>query len=176
MGPAALALEDPEKCNRAQKSGFNHDSGQRCYLLDIVRFGSPFDHFLYKSFQDFGRIAGLVLATWSLKRRRRQIDGIIAKNYKSNYKNCYSSLHCPIWDDASDEVILRPRRLLRSRWGDPLATASPLSLREYNPLGGLQLRAGVPWRKSPLADPPLWVPKGLFIPRGEKQLPGVALP
>ena len=29
--------------------------------------------------------------------------------------------------------FLRLRRLLRSRWGDPAATASPLSLRELQP-------------------------------------------
>ena len=49
-------------------------------------------------------MAGLVLATWSLERRRRQIDESIAKIYKINYKNRYF----PIWDYASTEVIFAP--------------------------------------------------------------------
>ena len=49
-------------------------------------------------------MAGLVLATWSLERRRRKIDKFIAKIYKINYKNRYF----PIWDYASAEVIFRP--------------------------------------------------------------------
>ena len=49
-------------------------------------------------------MAGLVLATWSLGGRRRQIDEIIAKTYKINYKNRYF----PIWDCASAEFIFAP--------------------------------------------------------------------
>ena len=49
-------------------------------------------------------MAELVVATWSLERRRRKIDQIIAKIYKINYKNrCF-----PIWDYASAEVIFAP--------------------------------------------------------------------
>ena len=49
-------------------------------------------------------MAGLVLATWSLERRRRKIDYIFAKIYKINYKNRYF----PIWDYATVEVIFAP--------------------------------------------------------------------
>ena len=49
-------------------------------------------------------MAGLVLATWSLERRRRKIDYITLKIYKINYKNRYF----PIWDYASAEVIFAP--------------------------------------------------------------------
>ena len=49
-------------------------------------------------------MAGLVSATWSLERRRRKIDSIIAKIYKINYKNRYF----PIWDYASAEVTFAP--------------------------------------------------------------------
>ena len=76
---------------------------------------SPLDHFLYKSFQDFCRIAGLVLATWSLERRRRQINEIIAKIYKINYKNRYF----PIWDYACAEVIFAPAETSAVALGRP---------------------------------------------------------
>ena len=49
-------------------------------------------------------MAGLVLATWSLERRRRQIDERFAKIYKINYKKRYF----PIWDYASAEVNFAP--------------------------------------------------------------------
>ena len=49
-------------------------------------------------------MAGLVLGTWSLERRRRKIDYIIAKIHKINYKNRYF----PFWDYASAEVIFSP--------------------------------------------------------------------
>ena len=49
-------------------------------------------------------MAALVLATWSLERRRRKIDYITAKIYKINYKNRYF----PIWDYASAEVNFAP--------------------------------------------------------------------
>ena len=44
------------------------------------------------------------MATWSLERRRRKIDEIVAKIYKINYKNRYF----PIWDYASAEKICAP--------------------------------------------------------------------
>ena len=49
-------------------------------------------------------MAGLVLATWSLERRRRKVDEIVAKIYKINYKNRYFR----IWDYASAEKICVP--------------------------------------------------------------------
>ena len=118
-------------------------------------------------------MAGLVLATWSLERRRRQIDEIIAKTYKINYKNRISqSGITPLL-----RSFLRLRRLLRLRWGHASATASPLSLRELQPSSRL---ATPHW--SALDEVSARLPsfnrtqKGLFIPQGEKQVPGVALP
>ena len=60
-------------------------------------------------------MAGLVLATWSLERRRRQIDEIITKIYKINYKNRYF----PIWDYASAEVIFAPAETSAVALGRP---------------------------------------------------------
>ena len=60
-------------------------------------------------------MAGLVLATWSLERRRRQIDEIIAQTYKINCKNRYF----PIWEYASAEVIFAPAKTSAVALGRP---------------------------------------------------------
>ena len=60
-------------------------------------------------------MAGLILATWSLERRSKQIVEIIAKIYKINYKNRYFL----IWDYASAEVIFAPAETSAVALGRP---------------------------------------------------------
>ena len=82
-------------------------------FLILIALGVHLTTFYTKSFQDFCRIAGLVLATWSLQRHRRQIDEIIAKIYKINYKNRYFPF--PI----SAEVLFAPAETSAVALGRP---------------------------------------------------------
>ena len=80
-----------------------------------------------------------------------------------------------IWDDASDEVILRPRRLLRSRWGDPPATASLLSFRELQPSRRLATPHWSALEEVSARSPSSFGPKRFVYPPGGKTTPGGGL-